>query len=84
MCRRAGAVSVPRDTTHLRDLLADLAARQETAHARLRALAQLDLDRPNLRLTLHEVLESGHRKPAIRLPAPEIASANLQDEISTV
>jgi hypothetical protein len=82
--RRADAIAIHRDTAYRGDLRRDLRLRQEPAHARLRALTQLDLDRTNLRRPGDRSFQPRHTETPIGLATSEIARPNLPHEIAAV
>jgi hypothetical protein len=81
--RRALARDSDRHATDLGDLLAHLRPRQQPAEARLRALAELDLDRPHRRGP-HRLDETIEIESPIGRAASEVPGADLPNEIASV
>jgi hypothetical protein len=81
--RGADAVDALGDAAGLGDLGRDLLAGQVPAEARLRALAELDLDRAHGPAG-HDVLEPGEVEAAGGVAAAEVGRADLQHELAAV
>src|SRR5215467_12150545 len=78
------AVAVGRNPSNRRDLRADLAPRQQAAHAGLRALTQLDFDGAYLRTFGHTLFQARHAEPAVDLAAAEVSRSDLPHEVAAV
>ena len=70
-------------TAGLGDLFCDLAGRQNSAVARFGALAELDLDHPDLRICGF-LLKGSWVKATIGVPAAKIPAADFPDQIAAM
>ena len=81
---RAPTVDPLRNPSQRGDLGCHFRAREQPAEPGLRALTQLDLDHPYLRMGIDDIAESRELEPALGIATTEVPGTDLPDEIPTV